>query len=92
MSLPFLAVSTGATTLSLAYNQPWEPQNAVTNYAVTINVTPMPPALSLTLSGNNVLITWPITNSSSFFLEGATSLQPAQWAALNVIPLADGQN
>ena len=47
---------------------------------------------SLTLIAGNVLLTWPITNSSGFFLEGTASLQPAQWAALNVSPQSDGQN
>jgi predicted secreted protein len=92
ISLPFLAVNTGATTLSLVYIQPWEPLVVATNYSVTINVTPLPPALSLTLTGGNVLLTWPITNSSGFFLEGVTSLQPAQWAALNVSPQTNGPN
>ncbi len=92
MSMPFLAVNTGETTLSFAYCQPWNPQDILTNYAVTINVTPPPPpTLSVTLSGDNVLITW-TTNSSGFFLEGATSLDPPQWAALNVLPLPDGPN
>jgi len=92
ISLPYLAVSPGPTTLSLAYYQRWDPQDIEAKYAVTINVTPMPPALSLTLNGDNVVMTWPTNNSSGFFLEGTASLQAAQWAALNVIPLADGQN
>ena len=92
VSLPFLAVNTGATTLSLVYIQPWQPLDVATNYSVTINVMPMPPALSLTLTGGNVLLTWPIADSSGFFLEGATSLQPAQWAALNVSPQTNGPN
>jgi len=91
MSMPFLAVSTGETTLSFVYYQPWNPQDVLTNFAVTINVTSLSPTLSLTLSGDNVLITWP-TNSSGFFLEGTTSLDPPQWAALNDIPLPDGPN
>ncbi|MGO8674845.1 MAG: protease inhibitor I42 family protein [Limisphaerales bacterium] len=88
----YLAVSPGPATLSFAYCQVFDPQLVLTNYTVTIDVQPMPPVLSLTLAGENVLITWPITNSAGFFLEGTASLQPAQWAALNVIPLPDGQN
>jgi predicted secreted protein len=90
--LSFLAVSAGPTTLSYVYCQPWDPLNALTNYTVTIDVAPVPPTLSLALAGENVAITWPMANSTGFFLEGAASLQPAQWAALNVIPLPDGQN
>ena len=79
-------------TFNLYCYQPWEPQNVLATYAVTIDVSPMPPALSLNLSGDNVLIAWPTNNSSGFFLEGATSLQPAQWAALNVMPQVGGRN
>jgi hypothetical protein len=88
----YLAVSPGPTTLSFAYCEAFDPQNVLATYAVTIDVEPSPPTLSLTLAGENVLITWPITNSAGFSLEGTASLQPAQWAALNVIPLPDGQN
>jgi inhibitor of cysteine peptidase len=92
MRMPFLAVSTGKTTLSFVYYQSWNPQEIQTNYAVTINVTPPSPVLSITRSGDNVLITWPITNSSAFFLEGTSRLDPPQWEALNVAPLPDGSN
>lgn len=92
ISLPYLAVRPGTTTLSLAYYQLWNPQVVLATYAVTIDVTGVLPALSLTVSGDNLLLTWPITNSSGFFLEAAASLQPAQWATLNVSPQADTQN
>jgi len=92
ISMPFLAVSTGETTLSFAYYQPWNPQDVLTNYTVTIDVTGNQPPIAMALSGDKVLITWPITNSSGFFLEGSTSLDPAQWEALNVLPLPDGPN
>jgi len=91
MSLPFLAVNVGLTALSFAYDQPWNPQNPLTNYAVAINVTAMTPSLSVTLDGDNVVLTW-TTNSSGFFLEGTTSLDPPHWAALNVAPMPDGPN
>jgi hypothetical protein len=92
ISMPFLAVSTGETTLGFAYYQPWNPQDVLTNYTVTIDVTENQPSLFMTLSGDSVLITWPMTNSSGFFLEGTPRLDPAQWEALNVLPLPDGPN
>ena len=66
ISMPFLAVSTGETTLGFAYYQPWNPQDVLTNYTVTIDVTENQPSLFMTLSGDSVLITWPMTNSSGF--------------------------
>ena len=36
------------------------------------------------------MIRWPIANSDGFYLEGATQLQPADWAALNVVAVPDG--
>ena len=89
-SFPFLAAQAGNTTLTFEYEPPGgglPPES----FTVTIQVAP-PPSLSIKLLGSNLVLSWPIANSTGFFLEGATTLEPLQWAALNVQPLAAGTN
>jgi len=91
VSFPFLAAKPGDTTLVFVCRQPWEGGETASTYAVTIRVS-APPRLSIQLVGTNVFLSWPIAASSGFYLEGAMSLAPPQWAALNVLPLPQGTN
>jgi uncharacterized repeat protein (TIGR03803 family) len=51
-----------------------------------------PPQLALTLSGANVVLTWP-TNAAGFTLESTTSLLPALWSTNLPAPVViNGQN
>jgi predicted secreted protein len=88
-SFPFLASKPGDTALSFDYRRSGE-GTPIQSFAVTIHVSP--PRLSIQQLGSNVVISWPIAGSTNFFLEGAPSLEPPQWAALNVLPLLDGTN
>jgi predicted secreted protein len=85
---PFVAAQPGDTALAFEYlrlgGAPLQ------SFAVTIHV-PAPP-LSITLAKTNVVVSWPIAGSTNCFLEGATSLEPSNWAALNVLPLPNGTN
>jgi predicted secreted protein len=90
-SFPFLAVTPGDTALTFEYRPPGGGPPAQT-FTVTIHVMTAPPRLSIELAKTNVVISWPIAGSTNFFLEGATSLSPWQWAALNVLPLPQGTN
>jgi len=47
------------------------------------------PTLGLTVSGNFMLIYWPIT-SSNFVLESSGSLSPAQWVPVTSVPFQIG--
>jgi inhibitor of cysteine peptidase len=87
----FLAVTPGDTALPFEYRPPGGGPPAQT-FTVTIHVTTAPPRLSIQLAKTNVFISWPIAGSTNFFLEGAASLSPWQWAALNVLPLPEGTN
>ncbi len=92
-SLPFRAVHAGATTLTLAYVQPWDPAGAVQTFSATIVVAEgLTPRLSITLTATDVLITWPQAGSADFYLEGSPGLFPSAWAALNVLPLPVGSD
>jgi predicted secreted protein len=88
-SFPFLASKPGDTALSFDYRRSGE-GTPIQSFAVTIHVAP--PRLSIQQLGTNVVISWPIAGSTNFFLEGASSLEASQWAALNVLPLPDGTN
>jgi predicted secreted protein len=90
-SFPFLAAKEGDTALGFDYRRSGDTTPAK-SFAVTIHVTSAQPRLSIRLSNKEVVISWPIAGSTNFFLEGATSLEPAQWAALNVLPLPEGTN
>ena len=89
---PFSGVKPGQTTLALAYSQPWNPASPAQTFLVTINVAAddVLPRLYIELVNGTVVIRWPIANSDGFYLEGATELQPADWAALNVAAVPDG--
>jgi predicted secreted protein len=93
-SLPFRAAQSGATTLTLAYVQPWDPASVLQTFGVTIAVSDgaSSPELSITLVGPNVVITWPQAGSSDFYLEGTQSLSAPSWAALDVLPLPIGSD
>jgi inhibitor of cysteine peptidase len=91
-SFPFLAVGTGDTTLAFEERRPWEGGTVIANFAVRIHVRAGGPRLWIELARPNVRLLWPIAGSSGFFLEGTLSLEPAQWAALNVLPLPEGTN
>ena len=90
-SFPFLAVGPGESSLAFEYRPPGGGPPGQT-FAVTIDVTPIAPLLTIQLVETNVVIAWPISGSSGFFLEGTPTLGPAQWAALNVAPLPEGTN
>jgi len=91
-SFPFRAVSPGQTSLAFDYRQPWDPASSAELFVVTIDVSTgdMLPRLTIELVNGSVVIRWPMANSTGFFLEGATRLQPPDWAALNVLPLPEG--
>ena len=89
-SFPFLATALGDTSLAFSYNPPGSGPPAQA-FTVTIQVLP-PPSLTIQLVQTNVVISWPIANSTNFFLEGTRTLAPAQWSALNVLPLPEGTN
>ena len=89
-SFPFLAAKVGDTTLSFQYARVNAPPEST--FSVTIHVTAPPPRLSIELESASVVISWPILGSTNFFLEGSSNLAPAQWAALNVLPLQEGTN
>jgi predicted secreted protein len=92
-SFPFQVAEYGNTTLTFDYLQPWNPQNVLQTFVVTIQVGDMmPQELSVRLEGTNVVITWPIAASSGFYLEGTPGLSPPQWAALNALVVPDGFN
>jgi len=88
---PFLASNLGDASLALEYRRAGD-TTLTQNYAVTIHVTPAPPRLSIRLVEANVVISWPVAGSTSFFLEGTTRLETPQWTALNVLPLPEGAN
>jgi predicted secreted protein len=90
-TFPFLASKEGDTVLSFEYRRSGG-GTPIQSFAVTIHVTAAPPRLSIKLAEANVVISWPIVNSTNFFLEGASSFEPSQWEALNVLPLSDGTN
>ena len=90
-SFPFLAAKAGDTALGFDYRRAGDTTPAK-SFAVTIHVTNEPPRLSIRLINADVVISWPIAGSTNFFLEGSTNLEPAQWAALNVLPLQEGTN
>jgi predicted secreted protein len=92
-SFPFVAQKAGDTTLSFSYERPWEPNSVVQTFSVTINVTdqPLSPRLSVVMKGTHAVISWPITGSSGFYLEGTRTLSSG-WAALNVLAIPDGLN
>jgi inhibitor of cysteine peptidase len=89
---PFAGVNPGQTTLALAYYQPWNPASPAQTFLVTISVAAddVRPRLYLEVANGSVVIRWPIANSDGFSLEGATQLQPANWAALNAVAVPDG--
>ncbi|MGD0539619.1 MAG: protease inhibitor I42 family protein [Verrucomicrobiota bacterium] len=89
---PFSGVKPGQTTLAFAYSQPWNPASPAQTFLVTINVAAddVLPRLYIEVVNGTVVIRWPIANSDGFYLEGATELQPADWAALNVAAVPDG--
>lgn len=91
-SFPFRAVRQGPTSLSFDYRQPWNPSSTLRTFSVTIEVAgaDVPPRLSIVLEGGNVVLRWPQAKSEGYFLEGTPRLQPASWAALNVLPLPEG--
>jgi hypothetical protein len=89
---PFLAADAGTTTLSFSEHLHGNPQDVLATFVVSIEVTVPQPTLSIALVGTEVLITWPNTTSSEFFLEGTPNLTPPHWAALNVLVQDDGQN
>ena len=88
------AVKPGQTHLSFAYEQPWNPQNIIQTFDITIDATNAIyiPAMTITTSEKKVSITWPISDSAGFFIEGASTLAPPNWTAMNVIPLINGTN
>jgi inhibitor of cysteine peptidase len=89
---PFTGVKPGQAALAFAYSQPWNPGSPAQTFLVTINVVAddVLPRLYIEVVNGNVVIRWPIANSDGFYLEGATQLQPADWAALNVVAVPDG--
>jgi inhibitor of cysteine peptidase len=93
-SFPFRAVQTGETALSFAYSRPWDPASVARTFSVRIDVTGeiTLPRLSIALLERNVVITWPIADSTGFYLEGTPAICPPRWAALNVLPLPEGPN
>ncbi len=84
---PFIAAEPGDTTLQFDY-LPLGGGPAVQTFTVTLHV--VGPALSISLLGTNLVLSWPVFGSTNFFLEGSPGLAPPQWAALNVLPLSDG--
>lgn len=86
---PLVATQPGDTAVALAYLQPWV-GTPVQTFAVTIHV--LPPSLSITRADTSVVISWPMRGSTNFFLEGTTTVAPARWAALNVLPMPQGTN
>lgn len=89
---PFLAGSAGTTTLTFSEHAYGNPQDVLATFNVAIDVTNGPPTLTIAPAGDDVLITWPNTTSSSYLLEGTASLSPPQWAASNVLVHDDGRN
>lgn len=88
---PFLASDLGDTTLALDYRRLGD-ITPLQSFTVTIHVTAAPPRLSIRRIEASVAISWPMLGSTNFFLEGTTSLNAPQWAALNVLPLPEGTN
>lgn len=86
---PFLAVAVGETTVALGYRPPGGGP-PVQTFSLTIQVSP--PPISIALMQTNVVLSWPVAGSTNYFLEGTTSLQAPQWAALNALPLQSGTN
>lgn len=89
---PFMAVDIGTTVLGFSEHSYGNPQDVLATFQVTIDVVSSPPVLNLSTQGPDVLLTWPDSTSSSFNLEGTLSLDPPQWAALNVLVQDDGRN
>ena len=91
-SFPFRAVHSGPTTLAFDYLQPWDPASVLQSFSATIEVSAdtSGPRLSIALAETNMVITWPQSGSSGFYLEGTQSLSPPNWAVLNVLPLPVG--
>jgi hypothetical protein len=57
-----------------------------------IAVSTLAPSLSITISGNNVVIAWPTAASGNFQLESKTSLSNATWSNVTQTPTVNGSN
>jgi hypothetical protein len=68
--------------------------DSVQGYArgiVSITVSaPDLPALSITLSGSNVIIRWP--NTPGFILQSTPTLTTPNWSDVEIVPTADGDD
>ena len=91
--LPFQAIHPGATTLGFTYLQLWNPVGASQSYTVNLEVAPDPrPRLLIERTPLGIALRWPIANSAGFYLEGTTQMDTSHWAALNALPLREGQD
>jgi predicted secreted protein len=90
-SFSFLAAKPGDVTLGFEYRRAGDTLPAQT-FTVTIHVMADPPLLSISLIQPNIIISWPMAGSANFFLEGTTTFAPAQWLALNALPIPEGTN
>ncbi len=92
-TFPFLTTAAGTTTLSFTYERPWDPGTATQTFAITISVSekPAPPRLSISVRGTNAILSWPISGSNGFYLEGTQNISSG-WMALNAAPIPDGPN
>ncbi len=90
---PLLAIAPGKTTLSLAYEKPWDPSSLADTFTVTLSVTdePSTPRLSIVTRGKEISLSWPMEGSVGYSLEGTSHLSDG-WAALNALPLIVGSN
>lgn len=91
-SFPFQAVKPGTSALGFAYRRSGTPPSTAQTFSVTIQVIGELPRLSIALVESKIEITWPITNSDGYYIEGTGSLTPPHWAAANVLPVPDGPN
>lgn len=94
LSFPLRAVKAGQTTLRYNYLQSWNPGSLADTFGVTVKVTDetAAPRLSAAVVEGKIVITWPAEGSSGYFIEGATSLAPSSWLAMNVAPILEGSN
>jgi len=59
--------------------------------SITGNITTTPPVLSVALSGNSVIISWPTNGTAYFQLQSTASLSPApNWTTVSTPPVITG--
>ncbi len=90
---PLQAIHSGTTYFEFHYRKAWDAQSTLKNFTITLNVVSHPsPHLTISRGEINLVLSWPITDSEGYYLEGTPSLVAPQWQALNALVRSDGTN